>query len=505
MALARTRSVALLGVEGRLVDVEADLAQGLPITTLVGLPDAALAESRDRIRAAVVNSGFAWPPKRITLGLSPADLRKHGSGFDLALAVAVLCAAGECNQDAAAPLVLIGELGLDGKVRAVRGVLPAVDAAARAGVTRVVVPAANAAEAAIVPGVDVIGAATLAEAMSYLRGNEVAATHAAAVDGVPVRPRHDLADVSGQSEARRAIEIAAAGSHHLFLVGSPGAGKTMLAERLPGVLPALDFAAAMEVTAVHSVAGILAADAPLVTAPPFQSPHHTASVASLVGGGSGVPRPGAISCAHRGVLFLDEAPLFAPGALDALRQPMEAGVVRIARSAGTYRYPARFQLVLAANPCACGAVLDAACKCAPLARRRYLTRLSGPLLDRVDLKVSMQPVGRADLCMVIDAESSAVVAARVEAARACAAERLHGTGWQTNAEVPGIALRSRWRLPSKILAAPYAQLDRGLLSARGLDRVLRVSWTIADLAGRSVPDEYDVAEALRFRVGEVTP
>ncbi|MGI8870520.1 MAG: YifB family Mg chelatase-like AAA ATPase [Mycobacteriales bacterium] len=506
MTLARARSVALLGVQGRMVDVEADLAQGLPIVTLVGLPDAALAEARDRIRAAVVNSGFAWPSKRITLGLSPADLRKGGSGFDLPLAIAVLCAAGECPRDAAADLVLIGELGLDGKTRPVRGALPSVDAAARAGARRVIVPSANIAEATIVPGIEVIGVSTLAELVGVLKGALVPDVHR----GNGVRPelpppRFDLVDVSGQAEARRAVEIAAAGAHHLFLLGSPGAGKTMLAERLPGLLPPLDFAAAMEVTAVHSVAGILLPDAPLVVTPPFQAPHHTASVVSLVGGGSGMPRPGAASCAHRGVLFLDEAPQFAPVALDTLRQPMESGALSIARAAGTFHFPARFQLVLAANPCPCASPNDSDCRCAPLVRRRYLARLSGPLMDRIDLKVVVQPVGRADLDAAAPGEPSAQVASRVAAARAAAIERLSGTPWRTNAEVPGPALRTRWRLPRRSLAAPYALLERGILSARGLDRVLRVAWTIADLAGRAGPDEADVAEALRFRVGDGAP
>jgi magnesium chelatase family protein len=503
MTLARTRSVALLGVDGRLVDVEADLAQGLPIVNLVGLPDAALAESRDRIRAAVVNSGFPWPQKRITLGLSPADLRKHGSGFDLALAVTVLCAAGAVEQAAIRDLVLVGELGLDGKVRPVRGVLPAVDAAARAGATRVVVPAANASEAALVPGVQVVGVATLTDLVDHLHGSATAVLppHRISADAL-APPRYDLADVSGQTEARRAIEIAAAGGHHLFLLGSPGAGKTMLAERLPGVLPPLGIGAAMEVTAVHSVAGILAADAPLVASPPFQAPHHTASVASMVGGGSGIPRPGAISCAHRGVLFLDEGPQFAPQALDALRQPMESGVVTIARAAGTFRFPARFQLVVAANPCPCAAARDSACTCPPLVRRRYLARLSGPFLDRIDIRVQVQPVSRSDLLASTGGETSEVVGGRVLLARAAAAERLTGTGWSTNADVPGIALRSRWRLPPRVLSIALDQLERGLLSARGLDRVLRVAWTIADLGGHPAPDRTDVAEALRFRVGE---
>ncbi len=505
MALARTHSVALLGVQGHLVDIEADLSDGLPGVSLVGLPDAALAESRDRIRAAIVNSGETWPSRRITLALSPADLRKHGSRFDLALAAAVLAAAGTVPRPALADLVVLGELGLDGKVRAVRGVLPAVLTAARAGLTRVVVPVDNLAEAALVPDIAVWGAPTLADLVHHLRGEPCDVLVAAPPEPRPVASGPDLADVLGQAAGRRALEIAAAGGHHLFLTGPPGAGKTMLAERLPGILPALDTDAALEVTAVHSVAGILPADAPLVCLPPFQAPHHTASVAALAGGGSGVPRPGAVSCAHRGVLFLDEAPEFAAGALDALREPMERGELSIARAGGSFRFPARFQLVLAANPCPCASAAgDAACRCPSTVRRRYLARLSGPLLDRVDLRVVLFPVARAALLdEAVPGEASAVVAARVASARATAAERLRSTRWKTNAEVPGPVMRSRWRPPARALTEATRALDRGALSARGFDRVLRAAWTIADLAGRAMPDAGDVTEAVGFRLGEV--
>ncbi len=509
MALARARSVALLGVQGHLVEIEADLSDGLPGVSLVGLPDAALAEARDRIRAAIVNSGAAWPSRRITLALSPADLRKHGSRFDLALAAVVLAAAGAVPQSALDGLGVLGELGLDGTVRAVRGVLPAALTAARAGLTRLVVPVDNAVEAALVPELTVYGAPTLSDLVRHLKGEPSGVRLAQSMDRPADRssapPGPDLADVLGQAAGRRALEIAAAGGHHLFLTGPPGAGKTMLAERLPGILPALDTEAALEVTAVHSVAGILPADAPLVCVPPFQAPHHTASVAALSGGGSGVPRPGAISCAHRGVLFLDEAPEFPAGALDALREPMERGELSLARAGGSFRFPARFQLVLAANPCPCASAAgDAACTCPSVVRRRYLARLSGPLLDRVDLRVQVFPVARAALLDdAASGETSATVAARVIAARAAAADRLAPTPWRTNAEVPGPVLRSRWRPPARALAEATRALDRGALSARGFDRVLRAAWTIADLAGRAAPDRGDVTEAVGFRLGEV--
>ena len=516
MALARAWSVALAGVQGTVVEVEADLAQGLPGLTIIGLPDAALSESRDRVRAAILNSGEPWPQRRITLGLSPATLPKHGSGFDISMAVAVLCAGGGLPVRALDGVVFFGELGLDGRVRPIRGVLPAAMAAAAAGFTRVVVPLANAAEAALVPDLDVWPVVSLRELVSALRSGQPpelpidgdGVEDRSRVDGSKASQRFDveldLSDVLGQPSGRRAVEVAAAGGHHALLLGDPGTGKTMLAARLPGLLPELDRAAALEVTAVHSIAGVLPGDCPLVTRPPFRDPHHTTSVAALVGGGSGLARPGVASLAHHGVLFLDEAPEFAPGVLDALRQPLESGHVTIARSGGTARYPARFLLVLAANPCGCStsSATPGSCTCSPLIRRRYLNRLSGPLLDRVDLQVRMDPVSRAEL--LADrrhVEHSATVAARVIVARSSAAERLAGSPWRTNSDIPGRELRDRWAPVRTALVAAERALDAGRLSARGLDRVLRVAWTLADLAGRSRPTADDIDEALYLRTG----
>ncbi|MFJ7264031.1 YifB family Mg chelatase-like AAA ATPase [Streptomyces globosus] len=531
MGFARACSVALVGVEGVVVEVQADLEPGVAAFTLVGLPDKTLVESRDRVRAAVANSGAAWPQKKLTVGLSPASVPKGGSGFDLAVAAAVLGAAEVVDPAVIADLVLIGELGLDGRVRPVPGILPSVLAAAEAGHRHVVVPRGCAAEAELVPGVSVLGVGSLRRLIAVLTGADGAASEPEEEAGPPGpgpsgllvpgagpgtgvlsgRPAEgvpgdlpDLADVAGQQGARRALEVAASGGHHLFLSGPPGAGKTMLAERMQGILPPLSRQDSLEVTAVHSVAGILPPGDPLVTRAPYCAPHHSATMQSLVGGGAGVPRPGAVSLAHRGILFLDEAAEFSAKALDALRQPLESGRVVIARAAGVVRLPARFLLVLAANPCPCGrhGLYGAGCECPASVVRRYQARLSGPLLDRVDLRVEIEPVGRCDLARPGSrGEPTAVVAARVRQARDRAASRLAGTPWRLNAEVPGHELRTRWPAAPGALAQAERDLERGLLTARGLDRVLRVAWTVADLRGNDRPDALDVAVALELRTG----
>lgn len=502
MPLGRTLAVSLVGLSGHLVEVEAHLAASVPGFTLVGLPDASLAEARDRVRAAIASSGLTWPQRRITVNLSPASLPKAGSGFDLAIAVATLLGAGTCAAGAGERAVHLGELGLDGRLRPLRGVLPAVAAAVAAGCPRVVVPASNAEEAALVPGADVRAATHLAEVAAWYGADVV-------VPELPVtvperttaaeQPEPDLADVIGQRSARWALEVAAAGGHHALMVGPPGAGKTMLAARLPGILPDLEEQHAVEVTAVHSVAGTFRPEEGLLRRPPFEDPHHTATPAAVIGGGSGLPRPGAASRAHRGVLFMDEAPEFSPRVLQTLRQPLEHGELVIHRAGGTARYPARFQLVLAANPCPCGLAVGKGldCTCTPLARRRYFSRLSGPLLDRVDLQLEVLPVTRADRTAAGAPEGTAAVAARVAAARRVAGARLAATPWRTNAEVPGAWLRAHTRAVA--LRDLDRALDAGVLSLRGVDRVLRIAWTLADLSGLEAPGRDEVGQALLLR------
>lgn len=452
---------------------------------------------------------------------------KSGSGFDLAVAAAVLGAAERIDPRVLADIVMIGELGLDGRVRPVRGVLPAVLAAADAGYEQVVVPECAAAEASLVPGVSVLGVRSLRQLIAVLADEPVpdeerdeqgrpdplmaglrvpgtgAATGMHSVGAAQHDHGHDLADVVGQTSARTAVEVAAAGGHHLFLEGPPGAGKTMLAERLPAILPRLGRQESLEVTAVHSVAGLLPPGKPLIDVAPYCAPHHSATMQALVGGGPGIARPGAVSLSHRGVLFLDETPEFNSQALDALRQPLEAGHVVIARSAGVVRFPAKFLMVLAANPCPCGrfSQRDDLCECPPSAVRRYQARLSGPLLDRVDLRVEVDRVTRAQLTAGARGEATAAVADRVRAARGRAAERLAGTPWRTNSEVPGRELRSRWHAMPGAMDEAERNLERGVLTARGLDRVLRVAWTVADLVGHDRPDATDVALALQLRTG----
>ncbi|MCS5733023.1 YifB family Mg chelatase-like AAA ATPase [Herbiconiux daphne] len=506
MMVARTLSVALLGMTGAVVEVEAHIANAIPGFQLIGLPDAALSDAKDRVRAAAANDGCPLPAKKIVVNLSPASLPKHGSAYDLAIAVAVLAAEGSIAADAISSVVHLGELSLDGRVRPMQGVLPAIVAARAAGFRRFVVPRGNDDEAHLVPDVEITTVASLRDALIH---------HGAELDPTPVEPlvQHprvdvdqpagDLGDVVGNPDAVEALVVAAAGGHHLMMLGPPGAGKTMLAQRLPGLLPDLDPEQSLVVTSLSSLAGRPLSG--LIVRPPLECPHHTSSAAALVGGGSKLIRPGAAARAAHGVLFLDEAPEFPSSVLDSLRQPLESGTITIHRANAIAHFPGRFQLVLAANPCPCGqfGTSDIACTCTPMARRRYLARLSGPLLDRVDLQLRVNRVTASAMRLVADDGSRTTTAdarARVEAARSVARDRLRGTPWKTNSEVPGSWFRARGRrLAGGVTAAIDRALERGTLTMRGYDRVLRVAWTIADLEGGSAPTESQVGWALYLR------
>lgn len=507
MHLGRTRSVGLVGIRGMLVDVEVDITPGLPKIVFSGTVDPAVREAGERVRSATAYSGVPFPPRRVTINLSPASVPKSGSGFDLAIAVAVLAAARAVPAALVDGVVHLGELALDGTVRGIRGVLPLVLGARAAGFPTVVVPWANVPEARLVSGIEVVGVRDLGGLITRYhdldQGRcpvELADPPAAEATQSVVPP--DLAEVVGQDDARHALAMAAAGGHHLALVGPPGAGKTMLAERLPGLLPRLTEEQALEVATVASVLGVLPAGGRVLShQAPFVAPHHGASMAAMVGGGSGTARPGAVSLSHHGVLFLDEAPEFAAAVLQALRQPMEAGEVTVARANGAFRFPARFQLVIAANPCPCGhgSGKGLRCTCRPHERRRYLTRLGGPLVDRLDIQVYVDRPTRAQLTGP-PGEPTEVVAARVREARAIQGERLAPWGWSLNRDVPGSVLRTGpLALPRARTAVLDQALDRGRLSLRGYDRCLRMAWTLRDLDGGGTPTADDIASALTLR------
>src|SRR5437870_6579667 len=501
--LARVRSGALRGIDALVVDVEVDVSSGLPHTTTVGLPDGAVREASDRIRAALRNAGFEYPQRRVTVNLAPAGVRKEGPHYDLPIALGVLAAEAKPPLPDLASWCILGELGLGGRVHGAPGAPPSAGAARRGALGGLIVPAANAAEAALAGGPPVFGVETLAEAVAHLRGEAPrtpTTVDAAALLADAQLAAGDLADVRGQPHAKRALEVAAAGGHNVLLIGPPGSGKTMLARRLPSVLPPLGLDEAIEVTVIHSVAGLLDGR-PLVATRPVRAPHCSISDAALLGGGSPI-RPGEVTLAHRGVLFMDELPEFRRNALEPLRQPLEEHRITIARGTGAVTFPAAFQLVAAMNPCVCGWLGDASdqCRCTPPLIDRYRARVSGPLLDRIDLHVEMPRVAVASLAEdAPGGEASPTIRARVVAARARQQARLTRLGVAVNAHVPGREVRRLCRIDARGRRLLEAASDRLGLSARAYTRILRVARTIADLAGEDEITTSHLAEAIQYR------